>query len=190
MPQFERYLGIDYSGAQTPVNNLPGLQVYEATLKRLPFEIKPTQSVAGPLKKKHWSRKGIAEFLARELQEGPCTLVGIDHGFSFSLSYFNQHSLPHDWHKFLDDFQQHWPTDLDHMKVDFIRLIPVFNQCQRAINIINLDLPNDRTGFLQFVVVKKRDFYTIEKTPNKSGVIANCRHQLFKNGRIIIAIGI
>ena len=77
-----------------------------------------------------------------------------------------------------------------HMKVDFIRLIPVFNQCQRAINIINLDLPNDRTGFLQFVVVKKRDFYTIEKTPNKSGVIANCRHQLFKNGRIIIAIGI
>jgi len=23
--------------------------------------------------------------------------------------------------KFLDDFQHHWPTDLDHMKVDYIR---------------------------------------------------------------------
>ena len=121
MPQFERYLGIDYSGAQTPMNSLPGLQVYEATPNRLPYEIKATQSIFGQSKKKYWSRKGIAEFLAHELQEGPCTLVGIDHGFSFPLSYFETHSLAHDWHKFLDDFQQHWPTNLDHMKVDFIR---------------------------------------------------------------------
>ena len=131
MPQFERYLGIDYSGAQTPVNSLPGLQVYEATPILLPYEIKVSQGAPGYPKKKYWSRKGIAEFLARELQEGPCTLVGIDHGFSFPLSYFNEHSLPHDWHKFLDDFQQHWPTDLDHMKVDFIRNGIEGNGCAR-----------------------------------------------------------
>ena len=131
MPQFERYLGIDYSGAQTPVNSLPGLQVYEATPILLPYEIKVSQGALGYPKKKYWSRKGIAEFLARELQEGPCTLVGIDHGFSFPLSYFNEHSLPHDWHKFLDDFQQHWPTDLDHMKVDFIRNGIEGNGCAR-----------------------------------------------------------
>lgn len=121
MPQFERYIGIDYSGAQTSVQSLPGLQVYESTPRRLPLEIKVSQSGFGYSKKKYWSRKGIAEFLARELQEGPCALVGIDHGFSFPLPYFNQYSLPHDWPKFLDDFQQHWPTDLDHIKVDFIR---------------------------------------------------------------------
>ncbi len=146
MPQFERYLGIDYSGAQTPVDNLPGLQVYEATLKRLPCEIKPTQSVNGPLKKKHWSRKGIAEFLARELQEGPRTLVGIDHGFSFPLPYFNQHFLPHDWHKFLDDFQQYWPTDLDHMKVDFIRNGIEGNGCARMGNSRWRRLAEQRCG--------------------------------------------
>lgn len=58
MPQFERYLGIDYSGAQTPVNSLPGLQVYEATLKRLPSEINATQSVAGKLKKNTGRERG------------------------------------------------------------------------------------------------------------------------------------
>lgn len=146
MPQFERYLGIDYSGAQTPVNSLPGLQVYEATLKRLPSEINATQSVAGKLKKKHWSRKGIAHFLARELQEGPCALVGIDHGFSFPLPYFNQHSLPHDWSKFLDDFQQHWPSDLDHIKVDFIRNGIEGNGCVRMGNSRWRRLAEQRCG--------------------------------------------
>jgi len=102
--------------------------------------------VAGPLKKKHWSRKGIAEFLARELQEGPCTLVGIDHGFSFPLPYFNQHSLPHDWHKFLDDFQQHWPTDLDHIKVDFIRNGIEGNGCTRMGNSRWRRLAEQRCG--------------------------------------------
>ena len=28
MPHFDRYLGIDYSGAQTPASSLPGLRVY------------------------------------------------------------------------------------------------------------------------------------------------------------------
>jgi hypothetical protein len=121
MPQFERYIGIDYSGAQTSVHSLPGLQVYEATPKRLPLEIKVSQGELGYSKKKYWSRKGIAEFLAHKLQDGPSTLVGIDHGFSFPIPYFETHSIAYDWSKFLDDFQQHWPTDLDHMKVDFIR---------------------------------------------------------------------
>jgi hypothetical protein len=29
-PRFERYIGIDYSGAQTPRSSLKGLRVYEA----------------------------------------------------------------------------------------------------------------------------------------------------------------
>jgi hypothetical protein len=46
-----------------------------------------------------------------------CNLVGIDHSFSFPLRYFEVHHLPPDWTSFLDDFQQHWPTDDDHMHV-------------------------------------------------------------------------
>lgn len=49
------------------------------------------------------------------------TLVGIDHGFSFPLRYFERYRLKPDWPAFLDGFQRHWATDEDHTYVDFIR---------------------------------------------------------------------
>lgn len=116
MPQFERYLGIDYSGAQTPRSSLPGLRVYAATPTQPPREVPPP-----PSPRKYWTRRGLAEWLAAEFRDGPATLVGIDHGFSFPLRYFETHLIPPDWPTFLDDFQRHWPTDGDHIPVDFIR---------------------------------------------------------------------
>jgi hypothetical protein len=47
------------------------------------------------------------------LAEDAPALVGIDHGFSFPLSYFETYHLKPDWPTFLDDFQRHWPTDED-----------------------------------------------------------------------------
>jgi hypothetical protein len=116
MPQFDRYLGIDYSGAQTPTSSLPGLRLYAATPAQPPVEIQPP-----PSPRKYWTRRGLAEWLAAELRSGPPTLVGIDHAFSFPLRYFEVHLIPPDWPAFLDDFWRHWPTDDDHMYVDFIR---------------------------------------------------------------------
>ena len=116
MPQFDRYLGIDYSGAQTPTSSLQGLRVYGATPTEPPVEILPP-----PSPRKYWTRRGLAEWLAAELRDGPPTLVGLDHAFSFPLRYFEFHGLPPDWPAFLDDFQRHWPTDGDHLYVDFIR---------------------------------------------------------------------
>ena len=116
MPLFERYLGIDYSGAQTPTSSLTGLRVYAATPTQPPSEIPPP-----PSPRKYWTRRGLAEWLAAELRDGPPTLVGIDHAFSFPLRYFEFHRIPPDWPKFLDDFQHHWPTDSDHLYVDSIR---------------------------------------------------------------------
>ena len=115
-PLFERYLGIDYSGAQTPSSSLPGLRVYSATRSESPTEIEPPPSA-----RKYWTRRGLAEWLAVALQKGPPTIVGIDHAFSFPLRYFEMHQLPLDWGAFLDDFHLHWPTDADGMYVDFIR---------------------------------------------------------------------
>jgi hypothetical protein len=37
------------------------------------------------------------------------------------MQYFKQYGLPLDWQAFLDDFHRHWPTDENHMYVDFIR---------------------------------------------------------------------
>ena len=115
-PLFERYLGIDYSGAQTPSSSLSGLRVYYASLSEPPTEIHPTPSA-----RKYWTRRGLAEWLVASLQEGPPTIVGIDHAFSFPLRYSEMHKLPLDWTVFLDDFHKHWPTDCDGMYVDFIR---------------------------------------------------------------------
>jgi hypothetical protein len=111
-----RYIGIDYSGAATPTSSLKGLRVYLADHVTLPAEVLPPPGL-----RKYWTRRGIAEWLVRMLCEEVPTLVGIDHGFSFPLRYFEVHKLPPAWAAFLDDFQQHWPTDEDHTYVDLVR---------------------------------------------------------------------
>ena len=113
--QFAHTIGIDYSGAQTPKSSLKGLRVYVADRMTTPEEVEPPRSP-----RKYWTRKGIGEWLVERLSQGPPTLVGIDHGFSFPLQYFEQHALPPDWPSFLDDFQRHWPTD-DDIYVQFVR---------------------------------------------------------------------
>lgn len=116
MPFFHRYIGIDYSGAETPTASLKGLRVYTANLETLPKEVYPP-----PSPRKYWTRRGVAEWLVDRLQEDCPTIVGIDHGFSFPLRYFEVYHLLPDWPSFLDDFQHHWPTDDDNVYVDFIR---------------------------------------------------------------------
>jgi hypothetical protein len=116
MRAFSRTVGIDYSGAETPTSSLRGLRVYVAEGDAAPIEVLPP-----PSPRKYWTRRGIAEWLAERLTEEVPTLVGIDHGFSFPLRYFERHGLPLDWPAFLDDFHEHWPTDEDHTYVDFVR---------------------------------------------------------------------
>lgn len=115
-PIFDRYIGVDYSGAQTPTSSLKGLRVYMVGREQHPIEVQPPTSP-----RKCWTRRGIAEWLVQILSDPKLTLVGIDHGFSFPLRYFEAHRLEPDWEAFLDDFQQHWPTDRDHVYVDFVR---------------------------------------------------------------------
>ena len=118
---FSRYIGIDYSGAQTPTTNLKGLRIYLSEDDASPVEVLPPQSPRTQSPRKYWSWKDIAEWLVERLAEDTPTLVGIDHGFSFPLRYFEVHRLAPDWPAFLDDFQHHWPTDDDHIYVDFVR---------------------------------------------------------------------
>jgi hypothetical protein len=106
MPKFTRCVGIDYSGAPTPNASLNGLRVYLAEDDAPPVEVPPP-----PSPKKYWTRRCIAEWLVEKLAEDAPTLVGIDHGFSFPLRYFEAHGLKPDWPAFLDDFQRHRPTD-------------------------------------------------------------------------------
>ena len=66
----------------------------------------PAEVLPPPSPRKYWTRRGVAEWLVERLSEEQLTLVGIDHGFSFPLRYFEEYGLQHDWQVFLDDFQQ------------------------------------------------------------------------------------
>ncbi len=114
--RFDRYIGIDYSGAQTPTSSLAGLRIYMAERASPPVEVLPPSSP-----RKYWTRRGIAEWLVGRFRQDGRVLVGIDHGFSFPLRYFETHHLPADWPAFLDDFHRHWPTDEDQTYVEFVR---------------------------------------------------------------------
>jgi hypothetical protein len=138
---FTRYIGIDYSGAQTPTTSLKGLRVYLSEGSAPPVEIQPP-----PSPRKYWTRRGIAEWLVERLAEDVQTLVGIDHGFSFPLRYFETHHLPPDWPAFLDDFQRHWPTDDDHTYVDFVRDGSVGNGAARMGSTRWRRLTEERAG--------------------------------------------
>src|SRR6202167_4481275 len=128
MPAFARYIGIDYSGAETPTASLKGLRIYAADRALSPVEVMPPPSA-----RKYWTRRGIAEWLVERLAEDAPTLVGIDHGFSFPIRYCETHGLKPEWPHFLDDFQRHWPTDRD-IYVDFVRDGLVGNGAERMGN--------------------------------------------------------
>jgi hypothetical protein len=140
MPSFSRYIGIDYSGAETPNASLRGLRVYLAEGDIPPVEVPPP-----PSPRKYWTRRGIAEWLTERLAEDIPTLVGIDHGFSFPLRYFEVHRLKPDWCTFLDDFQFHWPTD-ENIYVDFVRDGVVGNGAARMGNARWRRLTEERSG--------------------------------------------
>jgi hypothetical protein len=141
MPQFARYIGIDYSGAETPESSLKGLRIYLAECGAPPLEVPPPSS-----SRRYWTRRGIAEWLVERLSEDVPTLVGIDHGFSFPLRYFELHGITPDWPTFLDDFQRHWPTDEKHTYVDFVREGVAGNGAARMGNARWRRLTEERAG--------------------------------------------
>ncbi len=92
MPHFTRYIGIDYSGAQTADSSCKGIRVFMAEISGEPAQVQPP-----PSPRRYWTRRGLAEWLREELDRDIPTLVGIDHAFSFPLAYFEKYRLPSDW---------------------------------------------------------------------------------------------
>lgn len=103
---FERYIGIDYSGAATPTTPLTGLRAYVAEGDGEIREILPESK-----KSTLWNRIELAGWLDEQLNDRFPTIAGIDHAFSFPVKYFDEHGIKHKWDTFLKDFHLHWPTD-------------------------------------------------------------------------------
>jgi len=115
MRLFKTYVGIDYSGAKTPVSRNKGLRVFKATADTDPIKV---ESSAG--KQVNWTRKEIAYWCLDQLKSDDPVIIGIDHGFSFPRSYMERYQIT-TWDHFLEDFEQHWPTDKNNSSVESLR---------------------------------------------------------------------
>lgn len=112
---FDRYIGIDYSGARGPSDPVTGLQVYVATPGLAPQCQRPPSTIMSEASSasQNWSRRGLCAWLVSELSKPTRTIVGIDHGFSFPDKYFEVNGLSGLWPEFLEDFCRHWSTETE-----------------------------------------------------------------------------
>ncbi len=113
--RFQHYAGIDYSGAATPVTRLPGLRVFSATRNGDSVRIDPPSQ-----KVRNWTRKEVAQWCVDKLQGNHPIIIGIDHAFSFPMTYMHRNNI-NNWHHFLSDFCQHWPTHFNDNRVETLR---------------------------------------------------------------------
>ncbi len=117
---FECFIGIGYSGAQTSLTRLKGLQVYAVQrgargVQR--WACRPSSAGIGSV---NWNRREVAERLRDEVLRGTHFLAGMDHGFSLPVAHFGHHRLDA-WPAFLNNFVAHWPTHQDRVGVDAVR---------------------------------------------------------------------
>jgi len=115
MTRFHESIGIDYSGARTPLTRARGLQVYAATNDGLPERVCPPSMPDG-----RWCRKDVADYLIDKARSGKPYIAGLDFAFSLPLSYLQRYGLA-TWDAFLADFVEHWPTDRDEATVEHFR---------------------------------------------------------------------
>jgi hypothetical protein len=101
---FARYIGIDYSGGDTPDSRQAGIQVYESFAGGLPTCItSPTPKAV------NWSRAELAEWLDGIFSQNTPTLIGIDHAYGFPKCYLDANGLA-SWDAFLEDFVSRYDT--------------------------------------------------------------------------------
>ena len=134
-PGFQRFIGIDYSGRETSESRLAGLQVYAADLETSPVRVPPPDTERG--RHRHWCRQEIAAWLLEQTHTSDYFIAGIDHGFSFPMSYFQEYQLA-SWDDFLSDFVLHWPTHQAGISVESIRRarpLPVRTGSNRAFRL-------------------------------------------------------
>lgn len=115
---YDLRIGIDHLGAKTPVSRSAALQVYQSRCGEEPQSVLSPASTDGS--RRNWCRREIANWLADRVRHNTLFIAGIDHGFSFPISYFERHGIK-TWDQFLIDFTLHWPTDQDKIHVDALR---------------------------------------------------------------------
>lgn len=84
---YQKFIGVDYSGAGLPDQPLAGLEIFVAGRTGGP------ERVAGPHSRGLWSRRALALWLAEVLNSGGPVLVGIDHAFGVPEGWLRSQGL-------------------------------------------------------------------------------------------------
>ena len=117
--RFDKYIGIDYSGAGTPESRQSGLRVFSSTPGCAPKQIDSPDS---PLGRRHnWTRRGLATWLRAQKLGRERFVVGVDHALSVPREYLDVFEL-RSWDGLLLDFVQHWPTHMKGQTVEALRV--------------------------------------------------------------------
>lgn len=93
---FQRFIGIDYSGADSPLTARPNMAVFEASRGS-----RSAAPVPG-----YWSRKSVFDYLV-SLLDGEPALIGVDHGFSWPVEALDHLGLTS------------WPELLQHVETQY-----------------------------------------------------------------------
>lgn len=93
---FQHFIGIDYSGADSPMRPRRNIVVYSSSVGSNPL----AEGSAG------WSRESVHEHLISML-EGEPALVGLDHGFSWPVQALDHLKLG-SWSDLLDHVETHY----------------------------------------------------------------------------------
>jgi hypothetical protein len=113
---FQRWIGIDYSGAATADTRLPGLRVaMVAEAGELPELVGPPTPRA-----RNWTRRELAAWLEARLAEDVPTAVGIDHAFGHPRPFVDAGGH-RDWDAWLDAAARDWPADRSDVTVAALR---------------------------------------------------------------------
>jgi len=107
MSLFQRYIGIDYSGASEPCMPIPGLRVFVADRSTGPREERDHPQDRE--RTRNWSRNRLAAWIRDRLMEDVPTIVGLDHAFSYPLEAIDEEART-SWDEFLAWFEERWPT--------------------------------------------------------------------------------
>lgn len=103
MTKFERFIGIDYSGAGEVDETCSGLAVFEAEPTGNPRRV---ENAIHP-RRTNWSRRELAEWLVDTLRKPPVSLVGLDHAFAPPPGDDGE---GRDWDEILQTRTERWRT--------------------------------------------------------------------------------
>ncbi|WP_458119653.1 hypothetical protein [Paenibacillus sp. Z6-24] len=116
MPLFQKYIGIDYSGAERPDSRIRGLAVAEAdeagSYRLLyPPPDRTSRSInILPAKAGWWSRRSLYIWLRDQLlNSSERMIIGIDAGLSYPITQLDRLQLA-DWDQFLQWSNRTWKT--------------------------------------------------------------------------------